>query len=124
MTRGGYPGAPQEDIGLLLWSEQRAKEVRASCGLLRDLNTLIKNTRTEAATALIFRSSDVLSVDFNLQSDEVRPWAAGVRESVTTLFTRWAIAWSNRCNAAPPCPQMPECSKWTERRGALAGFRV
>ena len=79
MERGGYPGAPQEDIGLLLWSEQRAKEVRASCGLLRDLNALLKNTRSEAATALIFRSADMLSVDFNLQSDEVGGLDAGHR---------------------------------------------
>ena len=68
--------------------------MRASCGLLRDLNALLKNTRSEAATALIFRSSDMLSVDFNLQSDEVGGLGAAYRMRHSRIHT---LPWPTPC---------------------------
>ena len=41
-------------------------------GLPQNLTTVIENTRSEAATALIFQTSEVLSINFNLDEGEVR----------------------------------------------------
>ena len=38
----------------------------------QNLTTVIENTRSEAATALIFQTSEVLSINFNLDEGEVR----------------------------------------------------
>ncbi len=41
-------------------------------GPAQNLTTVIENTRSEAATALIFQTSEVLSINFNLDEGEVR----------------------------------------------------
>ena len=40
--------------------------------MLQNLTTVIENTRSEAATALIFQTSEVLSINFNLDEGEAR----------------------------------------------------
>ncbi len=56
---------------LQLWAERRERATRSACGLLTDLTSVIENTRSESATALIFQTSEVLSINFNLEEDRV-----------------------------------------------------
>jgi len=69
-----------EDPLLRVWAEQRERQTRSACGVLNNLTSVIENTRSEAATALIFQTSEVLSINFNLEEDEVR---------VSSLPLRW-----------------------------------
>lgn len=69
-----------EDPLLRVWAEQRERQTRSACGVLNNLTSVIENTRSEAATALIFQTSEVLSINFNLLEDEVR---------VSSLLLRW-----------------------------------
>ena len=70
---GGYiPNTTAEDPLVLVWANQREKQKHASTALLHDMTSLIVSTRSEPAMALILQSRDVLGIDFDLQSDEVR----------------------------------------------------
>lgn len=70
MLQGGG-GRTGEDPLLRVWAEQRERQMRSATGVLNTLTGVIENTRSEAATALIFQTSEVLSINFNLEDDEV-----------------------------------------------------
>lgn len=56
---------------LRVWADQRERQTRSATGVLGALQGVIENTRSEAATSLIFQTSEVLSINFNLEEDEV-----------------------------------------------------
>lgn len=67
----GGRGGQELDPLLRLWAERRQRATRSACGVLNNLTSVIENTRSETATALIFQTSEVLSINFNLEEDEV-----------------------------------------------------
>ena len=72
----GQRSGPEADPLLRVWAEQRERTTRAACAVLNNLASVIENTRSEAATVLLFQTSEVLSINFNLEVDEVRPSSA------------------------------------------------